>query len=203
LHNANFFNKQIKMKKTYLFTAFILFCVLAIAQKNPLYNKIPTPDLALRFLNFLNVYQTDSLEKMMNDDFLLTRTYAPVTNDKESFLDKYITKSKATNASFTILKELESKEAKLYLVEDKSDYYKHLNVKNPNWKISISIKDKKVLFMSIDTVNGYTNYVKDIKAKDIEFNNWLATQYPDETSRKISNDPSLLIKRLKEFSEKK
>ena len=154
---------------------------------------------ANRFIQFLNNYQRDSLANLLDDDFLMTRTYAKYTNDKQSFLGKYIDKSKAGQAKFIVLKEISIKEPRQYLVADESNFFKYLGLKSPNWKLTISTKGDKVLLTSIDTTTNYRKYLLELKVKDGEFNAWLTQKYPKETSNTISKNDTLFNSRLKEY----
>lgn len=161
---------------------------------------IPTD--ASKFFNFLNVYQKDSLEALLHEDFQLLRTYAKYTNNKFTFLNNYLTYSKAYNGKFKILQVINDKEPYQILVEDQSFYLKYLHVEYPIWKFNISSKDEKINLVIIDTIDGYQKYLTSIKVADDNFSVWLKMHYPLEEKDELIKQEGLLLKRLQEFSEK-
>lgn len=158
---------------------------------------------AHKFITFLNHYEIDSLQILLTDDFLLDRTYTYFTNSKSSLLDQYLPHSKNLNGKFKILKTLSDTEPVQFLVEDRSDYLKYLNIDCPSWKIAISIRGEKVYRATIDTTQSYQKYLADLKVKDAAFTRWLLDKHPDEPQEILYNTKGLLIRRLKEFSKQK
>jgi hypothetical protein len=153
------------------------------------------------FFEFLNSYQKDSLQNILTDDFQLNRTYTTYSNDKSSFLDKYLRNSKAFNGKYKILKVISENEPKQFLVEDQSDYLKYLNVDYPTWKITIFTKNNKINMVTIDTTETYEKYSANIKIADEIFMNWLKSNYPNVSQEMLYNEEGLLAKRLKEHAE--
>ncbi len=162
-----------------------------------------TTSTADKFFYFPNSYQKDSLQNILTDDFQLKRTYTAYSNDKISFLDKYLSNSVAYNGKYNIIKVITDIEPQQFLVSDQSDYFKYLNVDFPTWKITITTKDKKIKQVTIDTTEVYQKYLADIKIADDVFMTWLKVHYPRDTAEILSNQTGLLSKRLKEYAEKK
>lgn len=163
-------------------------------------NSKPKP--ADKFLNFLNNYQVDSLQSMTAENFLLKRTYINYTNDKKSFIDKYIPFSRNVNGKFKILNTTGNHLATDYLVEDHSDYFKYLKIDYPKWKIRIiSNANEKIEAMIVDTTEDYRTYLTQSNEKGDSFSRWLKEKYPGETTEVLNNTNGLFIKRLEEYAK--
>ena len=161
------------------------------------------PNPADKFLDFLNLYQVDSLQTLLSDNFQLKRTYTTYTNDKKSFIEKYVPNSKNFNAVYKILKTSSSGQTTDFLVEDQSDFLKYLNIDNPKWKVQVVANgQEKIELVTIDTTKNYRTYLTQTKEKGEQFENWLKQKYPDETQEQLYNTAGLLTKRLKEYSTK-
>jgi hypothetical protein len=173
---------------------FLLISLTACGQ-----HKSSTAD---KFFEFLNAYQKDSLQNILTDDFQLKRTYTTYANDKSSFLEKYLTNSKAFNGKYKIVKVMDYNEPQRYLVEDQSDYLKYLNVDYPTWEFSITTEDNKIKLVTIDTTETYQKYVEEIKIADEKFMTWLNVHYPEDTKEMLYNQAGLLTKRLKEYAKR-
>jgi transposase len=184
-------------KKPTVLTLLLGLTLLTSCGQNSKYNP------ANKFLDFLNNYQVDSLQTLVADNFQLKRTYNPVTSDKKSFIEKYIPNSKNFKGKFKILKTTTKEQATQFIVEDQSDYMKYLHIDYPKWKIEIiATEQNKIASMTIDTTKNYQSYLKQVKEKGGEFENWLKFKYPNETHDTLYATEGLLIKRLKEFSNK-
>lgn len=156
-----------------------------------------------KFLNFLNNYQIDSLRAVLADNFQLERTYTTYTNDKNSFIDKYVPNSKIFNAKYKIIKRNNSGRTTEFLVEDQSDYLKYLDIDYPKWEIKIAANgQEKIENMTIDTTENYQTYLTQTKKKGEQFESWLKQNYPDETNNILYSTTGLLTQRLKEYSTK-
>lgn len=156
-----------------------------------------------KFLEFLNSYQIDSLQVLISDNFQLKRTYSPYSNDKKSFIDRYVPISKNFNAKYKIIKTTYSEQTTVFLVEDQSDYLKFLNIGYPKWKIQFVINGQdKIERMTIDTTENYQVYLTQTKEKSEQFESWLKQKYPGETNEILYNTTGLLTQRLKEYSSK-
>lgn len=161
------------------------------------------PNPADKFLNFLNHYQVDSLQTTLSENFQLKRTYTTYTNDKKSFIEKYVPNSKNLNATYKVLTTTQSGQTTNFLVEDQSDILKYLHIDNPKWKIQVTINEQKQIeLVTIDTSGSYHAYLSQTKLKGEQFENWLKQKYPDETQEQLYNTAGLLKKRLKEYSSK-
>jgi hypothetical protein len=159
---------------------------------------------AEKFLDFLNTYQIDSLLKLVADNFKLTRTYATYSNDKKSLLDKYVPNSKNFNAKYLVIKSTNNEQTTNFLVEDRSDYLKYLNINYPKWKIKITTnRQGRVESMIIDTTESYQSYLIQMKKKSEQFESWMKQKYPTETREILYNTEGLLTRRLKEYSRSK
>ena len=159
------------------------------------------PNPADKFLDFLNNYQVDSLETLVADNFQLKRTYTTYTNDKKSFIDKYVPNSKSVNGKYKILKATNSGLTTDFLVEDESDYLKYLNIEYPKWKVQIITNGQGMIEnMTVDTTENYQTYLTQTKEKGEQFDSWLKLKYPNETDETLYNTTGLLIQRLKEYS---
>ena len=156
-----------------------------------------------KFFNFLNHYQVDSLQTLLADNFQLIRTYTTYTNDKKSFIEKYVPNSKNFNATYKVLKTTQSGQTTDFLVQDQSDFLKYLNIDIPRWKVQVTTNEQeKILLVTIDTTESHQAYLTQTKQKGEQFENWLKQKYPDETQEQLYNTAGLLIQRLKEYSKK-
>ena len=161
------------------------------------------PNPADKFLNFLNNYQVDSLQTLVADNFQLKRTYTTYTNDKESFINKYVPNSKNFSGKYKILNTTKSEQTTNFLVEDQSDYLKYLNVDYPKWKVQIITNgQEKIESMTIDTTENYQTYLIQTKENCKQFESWLKQKYSNETNEILYNTIGLLTQRLKEYSTK-
>lgn len=182
---------------TLLTTLLILTFINACGQ-----NSKPTP--ANKFLDFLNNYQIDSLQRLISDDFHIKRTFGPYMNNKKSFVEKYVPVSKNLNGKYIIIKSTNSGKATIFLVEDQSDYFKYLDIDYPKWKVRITTNaQEKVESMVIDTTESYQTYLIQMKDKSEPFESWMKQKYPTETREILYNTEGLLAQRLKEYSKRK
>lgn len=164
-------------------------------------NSQPYP--ADRFLHFLNHYQLDSLQALLADNFQLKRTYTTYTNDKKSFIEKYVPNSKNFNATYKVLTITQKGQTTDFLVLDQSDFLKYLNIANPKWKMQVITNgEEKIKLVTIDTTESYRAYLIQTKEKGAQFEGWLKQKYPGETLDQLYNTAGLLTKRLKEYSTK-
>lgn len=191
------------LKKQNIMIRFILKLTFLLLMTSVTASGQNTQSSAGKFFDFLNSYQKDSLQNILTDDFQLKRTYTTYSNDKNSFLEKYVPNSKAFNGKYKILKIITDIEPQQFLVEDQSDYLKYLDVDYPTWKITIATEQKKINQVTIDTTDVYQNYLADIKIADEKFTTWLKVKYPEDTQEELYNQEGLLTKRLKEYAEKK
>lgn len=142
------------------------------------------------------------MQKLLSDDFEFKRSYTTLTMDKKYLLEKYLPDSKAFQGKFIVLKGLHQQAPKQFLVEDQSVYLKYLKVDYPTWKITITAKNNLIQQVYIDTTDMYQDYVKNLKIVAKVFMNWIQKHYPEETEERLFNEDGLLVKRLKEYSEK-
>jgi hypothetical protein len=152
---------------------------------------------AYRFIRFLNEYNTDSLAPLLAENFQWKRTFGSSGHDKRSFLENYIPVSKAYNAGFLILRTISPANPVQFLVEDKSDYLKYLEIPAPTWKLFITVKQDKIETVTVDTTASSKRYFEQASKKTEKFESWWDIQYPRERER--NSDPGLLIRRLREF----
>lgn len=161
------------------------------------------PNVAQKFLAFLNNYQIDSLDILVADNFQLKRTYTTYTNDKLSFIEEYIPAVENHKGMYRILKTTANGPITDFLVEDQSDYLKYLIIPYPTWKIQIMANSKeKIESMIIDTTENYPAYLIEAKEKGHQFEEWMKGKYPAETNEILYKTKGLLIQRLKEYSNK-
>ena len=155
------------------------------------------------FLELLNSYQTDSLQSILATNFIINRTYTNYKTDLNLFLGEYMQKSKAFNGKYNIIKVISTKEPKVFLIEDQSDYLKYLQVSFPTWKIMIRRNpENKIEGVTFDTTETFGKYSLDIKAKEASFNKWLENKYPNETLELLHENNKLLFERLKMYSSR-
>jgi hypothetical protein len=157
---------------------------------------------ARRFMNYMNEYQADSLRSMLEDSFTLKRNFTGDNNDKNFFINTYISNAKNCNAKFISIKTLKKDNPVQFLAEDKSDYLTYLDIRPLLWKITIDVNNDKVKSMIVDTVKGATmEYFSNIRAKIKMFEDWLNKEYPGELSGRLYQEPGLLTRRLSEFAK--
>lgn len=181
------------LKQLFVFTIFLLkFSLHVDAQKNGTTSQ--------KYFTFLNNYETDSLAKLLTNDFQLKRTFTSFKNDKSYFLQTYLPYSKTIHGKFTIIKSWVDTIHNSFLVEDYSDYLKYLGVIYPTWKLIIIEKGNQIEEVIIDTTDVYQKYLRELKAKEKIFSNWVFKKYPAETEDKLyaSNKRRLMF--LKKFA---
>ncbi len=156
-----------------------------------------------KFLSFLNRYQVDSLQTLLSDNFQLKRTYTTYTNDKKSFIEKYVPNSKNLNAAYKVLTTIQNGQTTDFLVEDQSDFLKYLGIDNPRWKVQVTTNEQeKIVLVTIDTTESHQAYLTQTKEKGEQFEKWLKQKHPGETQEQLYNIAGLLTQRLKEYSTK-
>lgn len=180
------------MKITILVLTFLFNFLFISGQTKP----VP----AERFLNFLNSYQRDSLENMVTEDFRLVRNYTSFVNDKKTFLQDYVPTSKAYMGRFNIISVLSNEEPVQYLVEDRSDYFKYLKIKNPQWILTFASKENRISEVRIDSTALYTTYMMDFQKKNSDFDRWIKEKYEEVNMDSLLKTDGLLIRLLKEYS---
>ena len=188
------------MQRKIIYLQLLLFGVISIScgQKPKL---IKDPD---SFLEYLNQYQTDSLENLLADNFQIVRTYTDYKTDRASFFGDYLKRTKAYNGKYKVMDVVTASGAKVYLVEDQSDYIDFLKVKPPTWKIKIDRNsESKVFLVTMDTTETFAKYSRDMLSAEAHFDKWLEQSHPGETLEILHQDDKLLFGRLKEFSDKK
>jgi hypothetical protein len=157
----------------------------------------PQPE---EFLVFLNNYQTDSLQRILADNFQIKRTYTNYTTDRNSFFREYIQKSKAFNGKYNITKVIKTDEPRTYLAEDQSDYLKYLRVSFPTWKIIIARNsDNKIEAVTFDTTETFRKYTVDIQKQEASFKKWHEEKYPKEVFELLFENNKLLFERLEMY----
>jgi hypothetical protein len=154
-----------------------------------------------KFIYFLNAYQTDSLQNLITNKFELIRTYSNLRNDRNTFLQDYVSASKAYNGKYEILKIINNSKPRKFLVEDKSDYFKYLKIENPTWVFTIFLNGNKIQKLNIDSTKGYSKFQSDIRRKNMDFDSWVKEKHKDITLENITKSDGLLFKLLKEYSE--
>jgi len=110
---------------------------------------------------------------------------------------------KGNNETTRILKTINNKEPRQFLVEDRSDYLKYLGVRNPTtWVITIRTIGNKIDEVIVDTTETSNKYFKDVKEKSDQFTAWVSKKYPyDIPTGKLYDTANLLLKRLKEYKK--
>lgn len=153
-----------------------------------------------KYFTFLNNYETDSLTKLLTNDFQLKRTFTSFKNDKADFLQTYLPYSKTIHGKFTIVKGWVDTIPNSFLVIDYSDYLKYLSVPYPTWKLIIIEQGNQIKEVINDTTDVYRKYLLELKAKEKVFEKWVLKKYPTETEDKLyaSNKRRLIF--LKEFA---
>jgi hypothetical protein len=183
------------LKRLFIFTFFLIqFPFQIYAQKSG----TPTQ----KYFTFLNNFETDSLAKLLTNDFQLKRTFTSFKNDKSYFLQTYLPYSKTIHGKFTIIEGWVDTIPNSFLVKDYSDYLKYLGVTYPTWKLIITEKGNQIREVIIDTTDVYRKYLQELKAKEKIFTNWVLKKYPAETEDKLyaSNKRRLMF--LKEFAKR-
>ena len=157
--------------------------------------------IAERFLTFLNTYQSDSLDLILDDSFVVERSFVNVRHDKTLFLKQYITWCKMLDGHYEMLRQLESCGSQRFLVRDQSYYFDYLGVKPATWILSIYVADEKVVKLHIGATDDYLQFQLDMKERLALFETWLNKTYPNETLQNLYEEDGLLLKRLKEYGK--
>ena len=179
--------------------SFAIICCCSCKQSP---EQVRTP--AEKFLNFLNTYQSDSLRSLLADNFRFHRGYINTSYDKQTFLDKYVSRSKDLHAGFKVVQTSSKDNITSFWVEDQSDYLKYLDIPTYTWVLSIETdQQQKITGMLIDTTEGYTKYNAAALEKGDKFRQWLNEKYPEDSTEIIQNTEGLLTKRLMEYSNSK
>lgn len=155
-----------------------------------------------KFLEFLNQYEKDSLNTILADDFYyISLNTNSDSIDKQTFLGERLKRIKVFHGEYNLLKILSKTEPEVFLVEDRSDYLKLLNVDFPIWKITIK-KDinSKIKQVIQDTTGNFEKYCAAIQSKEEVFKNWLKIKYPKETLMELHENDSLLLERMKQYA---
>ncbi|MES1181905.1 MAG: hypothetical protein ABUL44_03830, partial [Flavobacterium sp.] len=133
------------------------------------------------FFEFLNNYQSDSLQSLLADNFEIVRTFTNNKTDRKRFFEYYMPVSKNFNSKFKILKSEITEQSEKYLVEDESDYLRVLNIDFPEWNITLYKNSKNQIERAIfDTTKTFQKYLLQSNSKGKAFETWLHLKYPDE-----------------------
>jgi hypothetical protein len=181
------------MKKSFsqFIIFFLLLPLLSFCQNQS------TP--AEKFIAFLNNYQKDSLNDLLADDFELQRTYSSYSNNKKTFLEDYISSSKAYHGKYKILKVMSNVEPQQFLVEDHSDYLQYLKIEKPKWIMTFFSDKNKINRLNIDSTISYSQFTEDLKKKSIAFDSWVKEKHPEINPNSITKTEGLFMKLLKEY----
>jgi len=190
-----------KQKKILIIWVVTTLFYLSCNHKVSIKNKNVVSD---EFIELLNRYQSDSLQKILASNFQLTRTYTNYKNNLNSFLEEYLITSKAYNAKYNVIESISLNEPKSFLVKDESDYLKYLSIESPKWKLTIKRNSEyKIEEVVIDTTSSYKKYKSDLLLKEEYFNQWLKLNHPKENLEELHKNHNLLFERLKSFYNQK
>lgn len=154
-----------------------------------------------RFINFANTYNTDSLETILADDFILKRNFTTFTNDRESYLINYTRNAARLHGRFDIISKTGNGNPEVFLVENSSDVFTYLLDEKAKWQLSVHTnKDKQVDVVQIDTAAGYNQFKQRLIFVQSKFDKWLSKAHPDESPNMLVGDTTgLYTRRLIEF----
>lgn len=183
------------MKRISIYTFFLLLVLISCTKIRQ--------SAAEKYFVFFNNNQKDSLQQLLTDDFQLQRTFTSYSNDRNSFFDTYLPNVKAVHGKYNILQVISEVEPKQFLVEDESNYFTYLNIKNPSWKITIATIGNKVNRVTIDTTEKYHQHAMEMRVKHDAFTAWLKSNYPEETEQNLMKSEGLLTERLKDYAKRK
>lgn len=156
--------------KSYLCLLMVaISCIIVSAQQK---------NTADKFLIYLNNYQKKELEAIITPDFKFKREFASKTTDRQEFLNNYLKDSKTLMAKFRVIYQYNEKNQGFYVVEDQSLYLKLLDVKFPQWKMTITTSGEKVSEVTLAPTEDYDNYITEMGSKGEKFNSWMNKNYP-------------------------
>lgn len=156
-------------------------------------------NVANKFISFTNSWQTDSLSKLLSDDFKLIRTYNQIERDKNWYTGYYMSVSRACHGAFDII-QTNSDRPTVFIVEDNSDFIQYLGVAKPKWQITVATRGEEVYLVTIDSLKGAYRYFKELTTAVEEFESWLKETHPAEIKKDLFANEILLPKRLKEYA---
>jgi len=160
-------------------------------------------DLITEYFRHLNNYESDSLKKILADDFKIRLTYTTFFYDRDKFFNTYLRNCKAYHQKAKILKVISDNEPKQFLVEEHSDYLKYLEIRFPIWAVTIKSSNGKITEILEDTTELSDEYFIGVKKKSDEFLSWLSNKYPDESAATLHETEGLFLRRLKEYVDAK
>lgn len=158
---------------------------------------------AEKFLDFYNHYQTDSLQNLLADNFVFSRTFVSYKNDKASFLKDLNERFSKTKSVFIITHTEQEGPVTHFEVKDKSDYFDYLGIDPPSWKLEVHTnKQNKVTGCLLDTTESYGPYKIQSAEKFRVFQNWYFLKHPGSENN-FPTDMDTLIPLMKEYSKQK
>ena len=158
---------------------------------------------AEKFLDFYNHYQTDSLQNLLADNFIFSRTFISYKNDKASFLKDIQERISKTNSVFIITHTEQKGYVTHFQVKDKSDYFDYLGIDPPGWKLEVhEDAQNKISYCLLDTTESFGRYKTQSEEKYRAFQNWYSSKHPGSENN-FPTDMDTLIPLMKEYSKQK
>ncbi len=163
----------------------------------------PPKTAAEKFLDFYNHYQTDSLQNLLADNFVFSRTFASYKNDKDGFLKDLKERFSKTNSVFIIRHTEQEGPVTRFDVKDKSDYFDYLGIDPPSWTLEVrEDAENKIAFCLLDTTESYGRYKIQAEEKYKAFQHWYFSKHPGSENN-FPIDMDILIPLMKEYSKQK
>lgn len=148
--------------------------------------------LAERFFDYLNTYQTDSLEMLLSDDFQLESSSINIKTNKATVL----TAAEEGKKNKLTYKVIESKNDE-FTVEHQSDVYKYLGATNPVCKYKFTSKGDYITYIFLDDKES----VDQLTPKYEAFENWLYERHSEEELAKWLNTDGFWMSSAQEYYE--
>lgn len=157
-----------------------------------------------RYIAHVNTYNADSLDVLLDDSFILSRTFAKTTHTKTTFLNEYLPLCQSLHTRYDVLEHTSGNPEEI-LVQDHGDFFTLLQIPEPRWKLKVYTSPaNRINKVVIDTTDGFAAYQQTANFMAGQFTKWLEETHPEENLNILVADKNnLYSKRLLEFRDRK
>jgi hypothetical protein len=157
--------------------------------------------ISSKFFYFINTYQLDSLESLLDSDFLLIRQYyLGNDDDKFKFLNQTIPDLNKFNSRYEVLESyLGTDRTSKFIVEEQGEFQRIHRFQPLTFIYTISSNRSKLTYITIDTTNGFTKFYADYEIAWDSFIQWVGLHHSEVSIEGLLAERKLILAYLKEY----